>query len=62
MKTCSTCVHRVGELCSHPKLQEYYGPDDHEHDALVYSYNEGGTFWVGPNFGCVHHESKEVTQ
>ena len=30
------------------------GTEDH----LVYDYYEGGDFWVGENFGCVHHESK----
>lgn len=56
MSTCGTCAHRVvSGLCSHPKLQESYGPPSKEDDdALVYSYQEGGTFWVGPNFGCVH--------
>ena len=23
-------------------------------DCLIYSYDEGGSFWVGPDFGCVH--------
>ena len=22
---------------------------------LIYDYNEGGGFWVGERFGCIHH-------
>ena len=33
--------------------------DEHPQDVMIYSYQEGGYFWVGPNFGCVHHEPKE---
>jgi hypothetical protein len=24
---------------------------------LIYEYSEGGVFWTGPDFGCVHHQS-----
>lgn len=27
---------------------------------MIYDYDEGGSFWVGPNFGCVHFKKKEV--
>lgn len=43
-------------LCLCPKLtsdsytSEEYGKDD----ALIYSYDEGGGFYVGDKFGCVH--------
>jgi hypothetical protein len=30
-----------------------------EKDMLVYPYLEGGWFWVGPLFGCVHFKKKE---
>ena len=23
-------------------------------DHFIYSYNEDGHFWVGPDFGCIH--------
>jgi len=28
-------------------------------DHLIYTYYEGGGFWVGPEFGCVHWTEKE---
>lgn len=63
-KTCKTCKHWApcaptahdaipGGHCSSPKLMEDCGV--HPNDALVYSYAEGGAFWTGPEFGCVHH-------
>ena len=27
-------------------------------DCLIYSFYEGGDFWVGENFGCVHFKEK----
>ena len=57
MKYCETCKFRDGYgICSSKKLTEYMGrTDDPQVDMLVYSYNESGSFWVGPKFGCVHH-------
>jgi len=44
----------VGGFCRSPHI--YEGEcDAFQPDALVYSYNEGGAFWTGPEFGCVHH-------
>jgi hypothetical protein len=66
MKTCKTCRfwHRrlaqsvdVVMICVHPKLTEP-GFCDHrstDTDLLIYSYDEGGYFETGPDFGCVHH-------
>jgi len=68
---CKTCKHwvsyetampqgargneRAGGFCYSEKLTENRGT--HELDMLVYPYNEGcDAFWVGPDFGCVHHE------
>jgi hypothetical protein len=48
---------RGGDCSNEGKLHENYvvqAEDDH----LVYSYNEGGGFWTGPEFGCVHHEAR----
>jgi hypothetical protein len=28
-------------------------------DHLVYSYYESGSFWTGPEFGCVHHSTAD---
>ena len=45
-------------MCSNTKLTEEYGSTSYGNDMLVYSYNEGGWFWTGPDFGCVHHKAK----
>ena len=57
MSYCETCKYRnENGCCEHPKLrEERYGTLETEDDELVYSYYEGGWFWVGPKFGCVHH-------
>lgn len=54
-----------GGLCESAKIREN---DMHKMDgvylpdALVYSYEEGGNFWTGDDFGCIHHEEiKHVT-
>jgi hypothetical protein len=72
MNHCETCAYfkpdledwRVrlsngihGGLCKSPFMKEEY---DHTENSLVYSYSEGGSFWVGPKFGCVNHEPKET--
>jgi len=58
---CGRCKWRNhGGYCTCPKIYEKGLPPDGEaekaSDHLVYSYNEGGGFWVGENFGCVHGE------
>lgn len=64
MNTCKTCAHwraytgpgkqQVGGYCQSEKIIEDR-EGRFEPDALVYSYCEGGRFWTGPEFGCVHH-------
>ena len=67
MLTCKTCLFWSkdvtkadwkisGGICTSEKLTEDFG---YEADNLVYSYNEGGSFWTGPEFGCVHHKTRE---
>ena len=66
MKHCETCVHWANERenyvkveireCKNEKMSEDYY--DAEQDGLYYSYQEGGTFYTGPKFGCVHHKEK----
>lgn len=54
---CGTCRHRdkTGH-CRSEKLDEDYGQSDGKKaDMLIYDYNEGGGFWVGELFGCIHH-------
>jgi len=63
---CATCMYwkpydwhdeaaKHGGWCNSPKIGEF-GSVGYEADALVYSYNEQGRFWTGPDFGCVNHE------
>jgi hypothetical protein len=68
MATCKTCAHWTEEApydqperevvrrCSCIKLQE--GLYDLDRDSLCYPYTEGGVFYTGPDFGCVHHLEK----
>lgn len=46
---------RAGGTCKSDKLTEDWG-QGHDADMLVYTYSEGGSFWTGPDFGCVHHQ------
>ena len=72
MNHCKTCKHwtrvqekypgafkspdvNAGGICGSEKLTEDWG--EHGADMLVYSYPEGGEFWAGPDFGCVHHRA-----
>ena len=61
---CETCSYR-GEpfkhasrlhICTCPKLtSDTYGDKNWgKDDSLVYQYDEGGSFFVGDKFGCVH--------
>ena len=58
---CGTCKYRNElKVCTNDNLTEGYGGSDNEtDDMLVYSFQEGGWFSVGENFGCVHHEEKQ---
>ena len=65
MKHCETCIHwadrelpynKVVRECGNERLSDDY--HDAEPDGLYYSYQEGGTFFTGPKFGCVHHKEK----
>ena len=57
MGVCGTCKHRDADgRCQSDKLAEAWGQDDAEKaDMLIYDYSEGGGFWVGERFGCIHH-------
>jgi hypothetical protein len=68
MNRCKTCERwepcaidpcnedtRAGGICRSDKLTEDWG-QRRGADMLVYAYSEGGSFWTGPDFGCVHHE------
>lgn len=51
--------HASGGICKSDKLTEEYSFRYYTNDRLVYPYSEGGYFWTGHNFGCVHHEEKK---
>lgn len=55
---CKTCRLRTDDgYCTSLKIREDdFGAAPKLDDELVYSYYEGGSFWVGQNFGCVHWE------
>jgi hypothetical protein len=53
-------VEFSGGLCTNPKLREGQGKEDYEPDSLTYPYLEGGHFWTGPDFGCVHHVTAQT--
>ena len=62
MGYCGECLHRNAEgNCQSEKLiEDWCGAkqDQNSGDMLIYPYAEGGWFWVGEKFGCVHFESK----
>ena len=75
MNTCKTCKHwdketharspveKTGGTCSSGRIMECSDLGAHEPDTITYSYDEGGWFWAGPEFGCVHHkEASHVDQ
>lgn len=55
---CKDCKWRDEvECCTHEKISEAkFGVGVDCEDSLIYPCNEGGFFWVGPEFGCVHGE------
>lgn len=61
---CKDCKHRDNRgHCRSDKLDEdYWYDDEYKKDMLIYSYTEGGRFWVGEYFGCVHFSEKPVAE
>jgi len=58
---CKTCAFRENDYCMNEKLREddnetFHLTFEEKNDCLIYSYDDGGNFWVGENFGCVHWE------
>ncbi len=61
---CKKCQWRNQETgnCENEKITEdhYHTFRDEKYaDHLIYSYDEGGAFWVGEKFGCIHWEANE---
>jgi hypothetical protein len=50
---------KAGGLCQSEKLNEDWG-QSYGADMLIYEFGEGGGFWTGPDFGCVHHQAAAV--
>lgn len=68
MGYCKDCTFRNAEnrkgnksSCVCPKLtDDSYDSDEYNaDDSLVYSYDEGGVFYVGDKFGCIHWMPKK---
>jgi hypothetical protein len=56
---CKTCINRNSDgHCESPKLREGDPLRQNKDDELIYFYNEGGGFWVGELFGCVHYKEE----
>lgn len=67
MNTCKTCKHwkreqlptdnvrNTGGMCRSENIRENWSFDYYQPANMVYDYSEGGGFWTGPDFGCVHH-------
>lgn len=57
---CSECQYRdITGHCQSKKLDEDIGyNNDIKDNMLLYDYTEGGGFWVGPHFGCIHFTHK----
>lgn len=50
----------VEKICEDCYLDYSDKSKNEEEDRLIYDYDEGGGFWVGPNFGCVHWTKKQT--
>jgi len=66
MNTCDTCkhwmevdVHHGDHRCDNKKKLGEPWDVDGEDDNLMYAYDEDGSFYPGPKFGCVHHQKRE---
>lgn len=57
MGICGACKHRDSTgHCNSEKLAEDWGQSgDEKMDMLLYDHSEGGGFWVGEKFGCIHY-------
>jgi hypothetical protein len=48
---------KAGGFCQSENITEFYD-DEYKPNTLVYTYSEGGSFWTGSEFGCVHHKAR----
>jgi hypothetical protein len=59
---CGDCIYRNATgYCQNKKFREGWAEIVAENsDMLLYEYSEGGGFWVGERFGCIHHAPKKL--
>jgi hypothetical protein len=63
---CKDCFHSSFDdnlsfrprICCSPKFGNEGETDKSLNDTIEYSYDEGGCFEVGDNFGCIHFKKK----
>lgn len=55
--TLASAQQKAGGICTSHKLLESYADGAYAEDTMTYPYNEGGMFWTGPQFGCVHWQA-----
>jgi hypothetical protein len=66
MGNCKNCKHWIGQkqdhmrTCEHPKIRTGYHEDPKSitNDGALIEDDEGWGWYVGPDFGCVHFETK----
>jgi hypothetical protein len=62
MSTCIKCIYynvkNERHICACPKMIYGYGDIKCEDDYLLIEDDEGWGMQPGPNFGCIHWESK----
>ena len=46
--------HKDKHRCTNEKISDFFG--DPAMDGICYEHYEGGLFFVGPDFGCIHHK------
>ncbi len=63
---CKDCNHwefnkyKNAHQCTSPKLEDGFDFKDQVADGLQYEYLEGGSFFPGPMFGCIHFETGKL--
>jgi hypothetical protein len=58
---CKDCQHRDRDICTDEHFMQGSKRLDEENNSLVYSYDEGGNFYVGDYFGCVYFKPMTET-
>jgi len=57
MNTCEYCDWRNKKgFCENPNFSDDF--TEKKDNMLIYTIYEGGAFWVGKDFGCIHFTDK----